>query len=152
MIQNQETYVAFIDLEKIFDKVWSSAIFCLFWKTGIREKLWRMMHKLNNNQETSVMTKVGLTYTIVIENSIRQERPLSGPEFGLLIDELNVELTTRDLRVQYGFIIFICLLLMDDIALLARSAKELQEILNITSLFLNKWHLKVNIKKCSYDI
>ena len=36
---------------------------------------------------------------------------------------------------------------MDDIALLARSAKEFQEILNITSLFLNKWHLKVNIKK-----
>ena len=92
-------------------------------------------------------------YTIVIENSIRQERPLSSPEFGLLIDELNVELTTTDLRVQYGFIILICLLPMDDIALLARSAKELQEILNITSLFLNKWHLKVNIiKKYSYDI
>ena len=35
---------------------------------------------------------------------------------------------------------------MDDIALLARSAKELQEILNITNLFLNMWHLKVNIK------
>ena len=36
---------------------------------------------------------------------------------------------------------------MDDIALLARSAKELQEILNITKLLLSKWHLKVNIKK-----
>ena len=41
---------------------------------------------------------------------------------------------------------------MDDIALLARSAKELQEILNITSLFLNKWHLKVNIKKSTVMI
>ena len=98
------------------------------------------------------MTKFGLTDTIVIEDSIRQGRPLSGPEFGLLIDELNVELRTTDLGVQYGFIILICLLFMDDIALLAKSAKELQEILNITSLFLNKWHLKVNIKKCSYDI
>ena len=54
---------------------------------------------------------------------------------------------TADLGVQYGFIIIICLLFMDDIALLARSAKELQEILNVTSLFLNKWHLKVKIKK-----
>ena len=42
--------------------------------------------------------------------------------------------------------------IMDDIALLARSVKELHEILNLTSFFLNKWHLKVNIKKCSYDI
>ena len=27
IIQNQETYVAFIDLQKAFDKVWSSAVF-----------------------------------------------------------------------------------------------------------------------------
>ena len=37
--------------------------------------------------------------------------------------------------------------IMDDIALLARSAEKLHEILNITSLFLDKWHHKVNIKK-----
>ena len=93
------------------------------------------------------MTKFGLTDTIVIEDSIRQGRPLSGPEFGLLIDELNVELRTTDLGVQYGFIIIICLLFMDEIALLARSAKELQEISNITSLFLNRGILKLILKK-----
>ena len=69
------------------------------------------------------MTKYGLTDTIVIEDSIRQGRPLSGPEFGLLIDELNVELRTVDLGVQYGFIILICLLFMDDVALLVVSVK-----------------------------
>ena len=58
MTQNQETYVAFIDLEKAFDKVWSSAIFYLLWKRGIRGKLWQIMHKLNNNQR--VMIKFGL--------------------------------------------------------------------------------------------
>ena len=93
------------------------------------------------------MTKFSLTDTIVIEDSIRQGRPLSGPEFGLLIDELNVELRTTDLGVQYGFIIIICLLFMDEIALLARSAKELQEISNITSLFLNSGILKLILKK-----
>ena len=39
MIQNQETYVAFIDLENAFDKVWSSAIFYPLWKRGIRKTL-----------------------------------------------------------------------------------------------------------------
>ena len=101
MIQNQETYVAFIDLEKAFDKVWSSAIFCPLWKRGIRGKLWRIMHKLNNNQETRIMTKFGLIDTIVIKDSIRQGRQLSGLEFGLLIDELNVGLRTTELGVQY---------------------------------------------------
>ena len=135
MTQNQETYFAFIDLEKAFDKVWGSAIFHLLWKRGIRGKLWRIMHKLNNNHETRVMTKFLLTNTIVIEDSIRQGRLLSGPEFGLLIDELNVELRTTDVGVQYSLIILIYLLFMDDIALLARLAKEFQEILNVTSLF-----------------
>ena len=152
MTQNEETYVAFIDLEKAFDKVWSSAILHLLWKRAIRGNLWRIMHKLNSNQETRVITKFGLTDTIVIEDSIRKGRPLSGTEFGLLIDQLNVELRTTDLVVQYGAISFICLLFMDDIALLARSAKELQEILNITNLFLNKWHLKVKIKKSAVMI
>ena len=55
------------------------------------------MDKLNNNQEIRAMTKFGLTDTIVIEDSIRQGRPLSGPESGLLIDELNIELRTIDL-------------------------------------------------------
>ena len=105
------------------------------------------MNKLNNNQETKSYDKIRFKDTIVIEDSIRQRIPLSGKEFGPLIDELNVELRTTDLGVQYGFIIIIYLLFMDDIALPARSAKKLQEILNITILFLNKWHLKVNIKK-----
>ena len=59
MTQNQETYVAFINLKKAFDKVWNSAIFYLLWK-----------------RETRVMKKIGLTDTIVIEDSIRQGKPL----------------------------------------------------------------------------
>ena len=70
------------------------------------------------------MIKFGLTDTTAIEDSIGQGISLSGPEFWLLIDELEVELRTTDLGVQYGFIILIRLLFMDDIALLPRSAKN----------------------------
>ena len=79
------------------------------------------MNTLNSNQETRVMTKFGLTDTIVIEDSMRQGRQLSSPEFGLMVDEMNVELKTTDLGIQYGFVILICLLFMDDIVLVARS-------------------------------
>ena len=147
MTQNQEIYISFIALKKAVDKVWSSAILYVLWKRGIRGKLYQIMHKLNISQETRVMTKSGLRDTIVIEDNIRQRRPLSGPEFGLLTEELNLELRTTDLGIQYGFIILIGLLFMDDIASLERSDKELQEVLSITSLFLNKWQLKVNVKK-----
>ena len=80
------------------------------------------MHKLHKNQETRIMTKFGLTDTIVIEDNIRQGR-------------------TTDLGLS-----------TDGIALLARSAIELQGILNITNIFLNEWHLKVSIKKSAVTI
>ena len=45
MMQNQETYAAFIDLEKAFGKIWSGATFYLLWKRGnggkLCQKLWK---------------------------------------------------------------------------------------------------------------
>ena len=61
---------------------------------------------------------------MVIEDSIRQGRTLSDAEFGLLIDELNKEIRTTELEVQYS--IFICVVFKDDLTLLAGSVKELQ--------------------------
>ena len=43
-------------------------------KEESEEKLWQIMHKLHKNQETRIMTKFGLTDTIVIEDNIRQGR------------------------------------------------------------------------------
>ena len=45
MMLNQETYAAFIDLEKAFGKIWSGATFYLLWKRGnggkLCQKLWK---------------------------------------------------------------------------------------------------------------
>ena len=41
---------------------------------------------------------------------------------------------------------------MDYIALIADSEKQLQEILNQTNLFFNKWHLKLNSTKSAVVI
>ena len=39
MMQNQETYAAFINLEKAFGKIWGGATFYLLWKRGNRKTL-----------------------------------------------------------------------------------------------------------------
>ena len=146
-IEKKETYVAFIDLEKAYDKVWSNAIFYLLWERGIEGKLWRLMYKLNQNLKTTVTTKFGQTETINIIDSIRQGKPLSGPEFALLIDQLNVDIRAEGYGLKFSHLLIVSLLFMDDITLLAESEIELIEILHHTNIFLNKWHLKINPSK-----
>ena len=84
--EGKETYVAFIDIEKAYDKVWSNSIFYLLWDQGIKGNLWRIMYKLNQNLKTTIATKFGQTDAFNIKDTIRQVKPSSGSEFALLID------------------------------------------------------------------
>ena len=145
--EGKETYVVFIDIGKAYDKVWSNAIFYLPWDRGIKGKLWRTMYKLNQNLKTTTATKFGQTDTIDIEDSIRQGKPLSGPEFALLIDQLNVDITAEGYGFIYSHLILVNLLFTDDITVIADSERQLQEILNEKNLFFNKLHLKLNLIK-----
>ena len=128
--KRKETYVVFIDIGKAYDKVWSNAIFYLLWDRGIKGKLWRTMYKLNQNLKTTTATKFGQTDTIDIEDSIRQGKPLSGPEFALLIDQLNVDIRAEEYGIIYSHLILVSLLCTDDTTLIADSERQLQEILN----------------------
>ena len=56
---SEKTYIAFIDIEKAYDKVCSNAILCFLWGQGIKGKLWRIMYKLNLNIKTIIATKFG---------------------------------------------------------------------------------------------
>ena len=97
------------------------------------------MYKLNQNLKTTIATKFGIN----IESSTRQGKPLSGPEFALLIDHIGI---------IYSHLIIVGLLFMDEISLIADSERQLQEILNQTNLFFNKWHLKFNPTKSAVVI
>ena len=101
-------------------------------------------YKLKQVLITIINKKIGPTDHINIEDSVRKGRPLSGLKFVLLIDELDVELRTKDFGIEDNFVLIISLLLMDDIGLLPGTEIELQNTLVITVIFLNEWHLKIN--------
>ena len=64
--------------------------------------------------------------------------PLSRPKFPLLIDQLKVDIKAKVLGIKHSHLIIISLLFKDLITLIADSERQLQEILNQASLFLNK--------------
>ena len=110
------------------------------------------MYKLDQNLKTTIATKFGQTDTIDIEDRIRQGRPLLGLEFALLIDQLKMDIKAEGYGIISSYLIIVSLLFMDDIILIADSEKQIQEILNQTNLFFNKWHLKLNSTKSAVVI
>ena len=100
--EGKKTYVPSIDIEKAYDRVWSNAIFYLLWDRGIKGKLWRIIYKLNQNLKSIIPTKFGQTDAINIGDSIRQSKPLSGLEFTLLIDQLNVDIRAEGYGIIYS--------------------------------------------------
>ena len=76
-----------------------------------------------------------------------QQKKFSEPEFPLLIDQLNVDIRAEGYGIIYSHLMIVSLLSMDEITLIADSERQLQEILNQTNLFFNKWYLKFNTAK-----
>ena len=86
------TYIAFIDLENMFDKTWVQGVNFNLWNRGIKGKIWRIILTLKQNRKTTILTKFGETKEIDIVDGIGQGKVLSGPQFSALIDETEVEL------------------------------------------------------------
>ena len=72
---------------------------------------------------------------------------LSGPEFGVLIDEVEVELRAEELGIKYGHLMISSLLFMDDITITNADIDQLKNVLTVLEYVCNKWHLKINYRK-----
>ena len=45
--EGKTTYLAFLDIEKAYDKAWKAGVMLSLWRKGIRGKIWRIMKKLS---------------------------------------------------------------------------------------------------------
>ena len=115
--QRKQTYIALIDIEKAFDYTWREGMFYNLWQRGVRGKIWRIMYNLCQDQVTTINTKYGPTNKIKLENGIRQGKVLSGPGFGVLLDEVQMELTAEGLGIKHVHLMISSLLFMDDITI-----------------------------------
>ena len=54
---NKQLYIAYIDISKAYDKTWAPAVFNNLWQNGVRGKIWRLMSKLNEDNEAKIFTR-----------------------------------------------------------------------------------------------
>ena len=103
----KKTYVAFIDLEKAYDQAWKDAVSYTLWNRRIKGKIWRIIYELNSHQKIKIQTKFGLTDELIVNDSLRQGKPLSGPEFLCFIDDLNCKGFGNEVSISNHCIIVI---------------------------------------------
>ena len=99
---------------------------------------------MNSNQKIQIQTKFDLTDEVIVNDSLRQDKPLSGPEFAYFIDDLNFQLLTKDLGTRYLYLT-IASLFMDGISVIAENEQELIEVLQVIDNFLSKKSTKTKI-------
>ena len=100
---------------------------------------------MNSNQKIQIQTRFDLTDEVIVNDSLRQDKPLSGPEFAYFIDDLNFQLLTKDLGTRYLYLT-IASLFMDGISVIAENEQELIEVLQVIDNFLSKKSTKTKVE------
>ena len=146
---NKTVYVTYLDVTKAYDKAWLDAILYVLTKQGLNDPTWLAVKNLNQNLTANIQTKYGPTREIQIQDSIRQGGVLSVIMYATLMDEIGKEIKKHNLGIQLpqtdeklG-----CLLWMDDVALIANTQQQMQDMLNITQEISNRYRIKFGEEK-----
>jgi len=122
--RNKITYLAFIDLEKAFDKVnWNKMLLTLREK-GVKQQDLRIIHRLYKNQ-TAYIKKREITTNAQIKKGVRQGCTLSPPFFNCYIEKVinivKTKLTRLNIGIRIGGEIVSMIRFADDIVIIAES-------------------------------
>ena len=145
--QGKSTYVAFIDMEKAFDRVDRELLYYKLLKLGIRGKIYHCIKSMYSGSNARINLNGYLTECFPTEFGVKQGDCLSPTLFGLFINDLVDDIKHNTCGVNVSHFYVHCLLYADDIAFLAETEDDLQKMLDVLNNWCRKWRMKVNSKK-----
>ncbi|KAK2702748.1 hypothetical protein QYM36_018658 [Artemia franciscana] len=142
-----------IDLAKAFDSVQHTSVQRALNRFGASDHLCRVVDDLYTDVDTRL--SVGRTQLghIIMRNGVKQGDPLSPFLFNLVIDEfpttVNSDPTvTQGIGFQYGGVKVAAFGYADDLLLIAETRHGSQLIMDGSTTFCRKRHLRINPSKC----
>eukprot|EP00057_Strongylocentrotus_purpuratus_P022603 XP_011677077.1 PREDICTED: RNA-directed DNA polymerase from mobile element jockey-like [Strongylocentrotus purpuratus] len=145
--QKRPTYVALLDAEKAFDKVWHDGLFYKVDQTNIDPAYTALLRSLYENMESRVLWSDKTSGAIPILQGVRQGGVLSPLLYTVFVDGLIKELRDKRLGCQLLSQHAGVIVLADDVALVSSSPTELQEMLNVTCKYAETWRYRINPQK-----
>ena len=145
--QGKSTYVAFIDMEKAFDRVDRDLLFYKLIKLGIGGKIYTSIKNMYIGSKACINVNGYISDSFFTEFGVKQGDCLSPTLFGLYINDLVSDIKNTTIGVDIGLLNIHCLLYADDIAFLAETEDDLQNMLNTMHSWCHKWRMKVNASK-----
>ncbi|KAF2350125.1 Reverse transcriptase domain [Trinorchestia longiramus] len=122
--ENKKVYLAFLDIEKAYDRVDRRRLLDALGKIGFSEKIVNIVKSLYEN--TCAVYRLGNLVTGQVRSvrGVRQGCTLSPLLFGLYTEELAVRLRMSGFGLKVGEEKLSCLLYADDIAVVSESEQE----------------------------
>ena len=146
--KDKKVYMAFVDLEKVYDNVSREKLWKVLDEYGVKGKLLRAIQALHEDGKARVKVGGLESELFGVHRGVRQGCTLSPWLFNVFMDRVTrearrhlrseVKLSTGDVGV---------LLFADDMVVMAESVEGLQSNLQVLSDVLSRWELKVNWRK-----
>ena len=145
--KRKNTFAAFIDMEKAFDKVDRNLLLFKLLKYGINGNMYKAIRSLCNNTTYTVNLNGHNTRWFNAELGVRQGDCISPTLFSLFINDMANEVKEAGCGIQLGDINVSILLYADDVVLVAENEANLQCMLNTVTEWCHKWRLKTSVLK-----
>lgn len=151
-MKNSEIYMAFLDLEKAFDRVSQKEIWKSLRQRNVSPKLIGGIKSLYDNNKSYVRRNNAQSATFVISDGLRQGGVMSPTLFIIIMDDVIKAAERKSKKVHIGFnkltpvSVTVCAF-ADDVMICAAKEKELQENLQIWEEELKKRNMKINTNK-----
>lgn len=150
--KRKNVYLAFIDLEKAFDKVPREKLWQIMRKRKINEKMVKNIESIYKHNKSYVRTRNMNSTTFTTKEGIRQGGALSPTLFIIFMDEIikkcrrKIKQTFVGYRNMEQIYISECAY-ADDIVLVSNNERELQENMNIWNEILEEYGMRINKEK-----
>ena len=156
-LKKKKMFYVFIDFEKAFDTVWREGLRCKLHMNHINGKIHIVIVNMCHNVKSRIT--YDNEFSEFLHVGMEAEKEIIIPFlFSLYLNDLETFLENNnvtglktvsdELEQELGYYVKLFVIMYaNDTALLAKSASNLQNRLNLFQVYFIKWKLKVNIDK-----